>query len=386
MNDPNGWAAPGQPPPDPPPPTGGNGPPPAGPSHGGPGWGGPGWVPPQQAPKPGVIPLRPLNLGEILDGAVSYIRANPAATLGLAAVVITLTQLIQVPAQYFLAADIAGLDTGPGTAPPSMQDFADTFAGSAPTAVISGLVGFVAITVLNGLLIVVLSRAVLGKRVGLSETWAAAGRRLPGLVGLSVLIVLIAFAVIAVAAVPAVVTGLTGAPVAVTVTLGILGFIAGVCLLVYLYVSLAMAAPVYMLEQPGVIAALSRSRTLVTPQWWRIFGILLLAAVIAGLINVTITIPTTFASVLADGPLLEADPVATPSLLSLVIAAVGAIIASTITAPFSAGVTGLLYVDQRIRREALDLELARAAGTPHPPAGGPPPYPGPPGPPPPPSW
>lgn len=38
-------------------------------------------------------------------------------------------------------------------------------------------------------------------------------------------------------------------------------------------------------------------------------------------------------------------------------------IGSMITFPITAGVTVLLYIDQRIRREALDLELARAAGT-----------------------
>ena len=30
--------------------------------------------------------------------------------------------------------------------------------------------------------------------------------------------------------------------------------------------------------------------------------------------------------------------------------------------PFSAGVTSLLYIDRRMRREGLDLELTRAAG------------------------
>ncbi len=383
MNDPNSWAAPGQPPPGAPPPGGGSGPPPVGPPHGGPGWDGPGWAPPPQAPKPGVIPLRPLSLGEILDGAVSYIRANPAATLGLAAVVITLTQLIQLPAQYFLAADIAGLDTGAAAAPPSAQDVAGALAGSAPTTVISGLLGFVAITVLNGLLIVVLSRAVLGQHVGLGDAWRAGGRRLPGLVGLSVLVALILTGVVVGAALPAVVAGVAGASVAVPVTLGILGFIAGVCLLVYLYVSLAMAAPVYMLEGARVIAALSRSRKLVAPQWWRIFGILLLAALIAGIINAIITFPASLAGGFLSASQATSDPLAGLGLPALVLMGISAIIAGTITAPFSAGVTGLLYVDQRIRREALDLELARAAGTPHPPTG--PPYPGQPGPPPP-SW
>ena len=36
----------------------------------------------------------------------------------------------------------------------------------------------------------------------------------------------------------------------------------------------------------------------------------------------------------------------------------------TIVIPFTAGITALLYIDRRIRREALDIELARAAGVP----------------------
>ena len=48
----------------------------------------------------------------------------------------------------------------------------------------------------------------------------------------------------------------------------------------------------------------------------------------------------------------------------LIISGIGSVIVSTITYPISAGVTALLYIDQRIRREALDLELARAAGLP----------------------
>ncbi len=37
------------------------------------------------------------------------------------------------------------------------------------------------------------------------------------------------------------------------------------------------------------------------------------------------------------------------------------ILSSAITAPFTSSVTGLLYLDQRIRREAFDLELMNAA-------------------------
>ena len=49
-----------------------------------------GWAPPPVV-KPGVIPLRPLGVGEILDGAVTTIRRNPAPMLGLSAIVAVIT-------------------------------------------------------------------------------------------------------------------------------------------------------------------------------------------------------------------------------------------------------------------------------------------------------
>ena len=48
----------------------------------------------EAAPKPGVIPLRPLGVGEVLDGAFASIRRNPKAVLGLAAVVMTISAVI----------------------------------------------------------------------------------------------------------------------------------------------------------------------------------------------------------------------------------------------------------------------------------------------------
>src|SRR6266851_3911479 len=72
------------------------------PGYGQPGYGQPGYGPARgawpthapSAPKPGVIPLRPLVVGEILDGAFSSIRQNPKATLGLSAILLTITGVI----------------------------------------------------------------------------------------------------------------------------------------------------------------------------------------------------------------------------------------------------------------------------------------------------
>src|SRR4051812_28812359 len=81
---PSGWA-PEQPPPSYPPPHQ-----PAGPQASGwqqqPGWGpgpgGPSAFPPAPPPppKPGIIALRPLGVGEILDGAISALRTYPRIT------------------------------------------------------------------------------------------------------------------------------------------------------------------------------------------------------------------------------------------------------------------------------------------------------------------
>lgn len=43
------------------------------------------------------------------------------------------------------------------------------------------------------------------------------------------------------------------------------------------------------------------------------------------------------------------------------IAALASVVVGTLTTPFSAGANTLLYIDQRIRREALDVQLVRAA-------------------------
>lgn len=333
------------------------------------GWGSPGEQPREQqppgyhqgpgrpaaAPKPGVIALRPLGVGEILDGAVGYIRANPVATLGLAAIVTIVTQVVQVATGYLLASNVDPTAVTPG----SFEDVAGLVAAGGTALLVTIVITFVALTVLSGLLIVVLSRAVLGQSASLGEAWAIARPRLPGLLGLTLLTVLIVVAVFLVPAILAVVL-LAVAGGAATVAFGVLMVIAAVALAVYVGILLVMATPIYMLESTGVGGALSRSRQLVRGSWWRIFGIVLLAGVITVVITAIIAIPF---ELLGGGALGGGDALGEPvSLAGLVLSAIGAIIAGTVTAPFSAGVTGLLYIDQRMRREGFDLELARSAG------------------------
>jgi hypothetical protein len=52
------------------------------------------------------------------------------------------------------------------------------------------------------------------------------------------------------------------------------------------------------------------------------------------------------------------------TVLGLLISGVGQIVAGTVFYPFTAAVTALIYVDLRMRREGLDVELLRAAQAP----------------------
>src|SRR6478609_11184276 len=58
------------------------------------------WRPP--ALQPGIIPLRPIGLGEIYDGAFRSIRANPKVMFGMAAIVVTIAVALQSLVSWYV--------------------------------------------------------------------------------------------------------------------------------------------------------------------------------------------------------------------------------------------------------------------------------------------
>jgi hypothetical protein len=310
-----------------------------------------------------VIPLRPLGVGEILDGAISTIRSRPRIMLGLSAVIAVAAQLVTVPITWLLlrdAGDISFSSTS-STSSSSTDDFSLT-ASSLGASLVQFLVTLVATLLLTGILTVVLSKAVLGQTVETGEAWAQARPRLLPLLGVTALVGLIGLGVFTVCLAPGIVLLITDAPIVATVLAFVAGVPAAVCLAVYLYTAFALAPASVVLERQGVIAALRRSRRLVRGAWWRTFAILLLVNVIAQILASILSVPfmvLSWAVAYFAGDGNDLNPY---ELLPLLITAVGTIVASAITWPFTAVSTALVYVDRRIRREALDLELTRAAG------------------------
>ncbi|MFD3566319.1 hypothetical protein [Streptomyces sp. NPDC058667] len=328
------------------------------------GWGGPPpnahWGRPPAA-KPGVIPLRPLGMGEILDGAVKTLRTYWRTVLTISVTVAVVSQITSILAQRYLvpAAPATNPDVTPAEALEQSLDSAQSsLIGLGPVL----LVTLMASLVCAALLTVVISRAVLGRPVSLGSAWQEARPRLLQLLGLTLLLAGLSAALVLTGVLPGLLLG--GAAGAALVLLGGVGALA---VAAWLMIRFSLASPALMLERQGVIPSLKRSAKLVQGSWWRIFGITLLTQLLIFVFAMIIAIPFAIIAIAVDGDgfsglLSGSSP--TFGWPFLIITGIGSVITSAITYPISAGVTVLLYVDQRIRREALDLELARAAGLP----------------------
>ncbi|WP_367125249.1 glycerophosphoryl diester phosphodiesterase membrane domain-containing protein [Streptomyces phytohabitans] len=373
---PSNWSA-QQPPPAQGP---GWGAPPTPPPYGQQGWGNwnNAWNQPPPAARPGVIPLRPLGIGEILDGAVASARAHWRTALGIALGVAVVVQCASTVASGIWLRDNSSLEALESNQEPSSDELADALTGTLSWAGVELLATVFGTVVATAMLTIVVSRAVLGRPVTTREAWREARPRLGSMLGLTLLVLLIVMGAVLAGFTPGLLIALAGAEVGGSL-LAVLGGLAGTVAAVWLWVRYSLAAPALMLEKQGVTTALRRSAKLVHNSWWRTFGIQLLAVLLVTVVGYIVRIPTTVVASIVDGDGMGGVLSATDLSVSwtyLAIIGVGAVLASTVTLPLSAGITALLYMDQRIRREALDLELARAAGVDDaasPPSAGPPP-------------
>jgi hypothetical protein len=292
-------------------------------------------------------------MGEIYDGAFRAVRANPRVMFGLAALVVTLAVTIQSVIQWYVKGLLAPqlTDLATDVDPSGQMGFADQI-GSSAGLLISTPVTALATTVLTGLLIVSVSRSVLGQVASVGEvlrSW-----RVWLVVAFSVLSGL---AVIVVAGVLA--TGVVLLAVnhqeGLAVLVGLLGAFLFVVATVWFSTRTLLVPPALMLEGKKFWPTVARAWRLTRGSFWRLFGIYLLTSILAGIIAQIIVFPATLIAAL-----VLRDPTAT-SFGSVVLVGIATVIASTLSTTFVSSVVALLYIDVRMRREGLDVELARAA-------------------------
>ena len=321
----------------------------------------PGWTPP---PKPGLIPLRPLDLGTILGASFRVLRRNPKPTFGAA--------LLIQGASSVLVLVVLGLVTYLSLSRInfSTSENNNVIQAGSIAAIVATSLGAVLFTIATsalrqGIIVLEVSRATLGEKLTLRQLWRRAHGRLWALIGWSLLVAAaIAVAVVVlVGAIVLVVATLGNLGIAIAVLIGILGGFALLAVGIWIGTKLTLVSSALMIERLTLGAAIARSWRLTAGAFWRTFGIQLLVAVI---INVALQVISAPLSLLSPLLMMLLDPNGQnqPSTIAVsigitVLAAAVTLVFGAIGAVVQAATSALIYVDRRIRTEGLDLELAR---------------------------
>ncbi|WP_295696202.1 hypothetical protein [Lapillicoccus sp.] len=299
--------------------------------------------------KPGIIPLRPMALGDLLDGAVKHSRRNPGPVLGLTLLVLGVGV---VPAVLLSGVALAGnwyaaLDLG---AVLSTSEF---------SLVLLGLGILFATLVVTGMLAQPVAEATLGHRLDLGQIWTAVRPRLLRLVGLQAVVILLV-------AIPTALVVL--ALVLLRNGSGLLLFVLAAFGLVVLVVwnslviaRTVLAGPALVLERKTIRASFRRAWALSRGSFWRVGGTTVLVTTLAGVVFLAIDLPLTLVLSLLSLPFnLSATTEQAATSLAINIAT---LVSSAVVVPVIGGAICLVYLDQRMRKEGFDLVLLRAASS-----------------------
>jgi hypothetical protein len=276
---------------------------------------------------------------------------------GLSAMVVAVAVAIQAVLQWYLGGLLAGelSDVAAQLDPTGELALAEAIAPNIAFALTAPLIGVVT-TVLTGLLIVSVSRSVIGRTVTVGEVWSQSWRRV-------LLLVVFSFAASAVillawsAYVGLVVLLVAGELVGAAVAVGLLGGLALLLGTIWFSIRILLIPATLVLEGTSIPTGLRRGWRLTRGSFWRLLGIYVLTSIMVGVVASLIVTPTFLISTAIGDPLQV-------SFASIALTSVANVIAYTLTTSFMAAVLALLYVDLRMRREGLDVELARAAGEP----------------------
>jgi hypothetical protein len=279
--------------------------------------------------------IRPMNFGEILDGALVMYRRYFGLFFKLAMVVLAVPVLLLV----YVSARWQG---------------AFLIRSQDPTAVLSALVWFLPILILYYLASLVLtagtvriiSDAYLGRMPRLQDALALGLSKLWGLVGVGlgkgVIVVLAAFGfaiIVGLLAVMARGAGTGGA---------LLIFVAGVAgtwFVIYVLCGYGVTTPIVVLEELGsAFDAFRRSWELTRGSRGKVFGLGFIAFLLFNALpNLVIQIPAAMTRLTMPGVSIALGALAT--------------IVPVILSPAIAAVITLIYYDLRVRREAFDLQV-----------------------------
>jgi hypothetical protein len=292
--------------------------------------------------------LRPLGVGDIVDRVFSMYRQRAVLFMTLSAVPYLALFLViggiilSVGSQLTpLVAFFNQFSTAPVS--PNLV-FTPTIAAAFFTLIVVGLIASLIsvlfLSVQIGSLVDAAAARYLGRETSVGASFRAGLRVAPKIIGTGLLLFftlvlgwIALFLIIALA------------NNALVATLGIL---AGIVATVYVFASWLVAPVVAALEPVGPIHAIRRSWWLSNGHRWRILGLQILLGVLQAVLSTLISF-IFIAAFISD------------TTVRLVLQNVINVIATVLWAPVEWGTFTILYFDLRVRKEALDLQLAAEA-------------------------
>ena len=328
----------------------------------------PGWTPP---PKPGIIPLHPLSFGTIIGSSFRVMRRNPAPTFGLSVLLYGFVTIVYVGLIGLLfATSISRLSSA------SYDDQSDILAGSIGLIALSTLVptslALVATAMLQAIISLEVSRATLGEKLKTRGLWRLAKGRLGTMVVWALLltafiVVYVLISSIGVGVVFAAATVSTNVNDGVAAVLGgfaitlVIGLAFGV-VAAWLGIKTSLVPSIVMLERLTLGASIRRSWQLTRGNFWRTLGAQLLIGVIIYAATYIVSIPITLIGSVIIGltnPTYDDAAFALSFGIMYLAIAIITVVVGAIGLVMQSASLALIYIDIRMRKEGLDLELLR---------------------------
>jgi len=312
--------------------------------------------------QPGIIPLRPLTVGELFNGAFQAVRVNPQTMFGFAFAIMAVVGLVQA---FFASSSTSSLTRALSSG--DTEDLVYSLGGSMGSFVTSGLT-LLATAFLSGMLALTVWDAVLGRKSSPADAWHRFSPRFVPVLLATLLIGIIEFVVIVlvllVFMIPffLVVVNAASARSYDSASAGIGGALSIIFLMIvalivvacFFTVKFAFTSSAVVLEGLGPVDAIKRSWSLSKGSFWRILGRILLIGVVIGLISGVLG--AVVGAILGVG----ANAADSVGMLVAFSAFVSALL-SAVVIPVQSSFYTLMYLDERMRKENLAPMIAQEA-------------------------
>lgn len=317
-----------------------------------------GWTPP---PKPGLLPLRPLGFGTLLWAPFRTLRRNPAATFG-SGLVVQLVSVLATTAVFvpFFVVTFSRLENA--TTADADAILSGTVGGLLLLLLVPIGITLVASAFLQGIMVVDVATGTVGDRLGFGALWKRAAKRIGPLIGWTVLLAVALLAAVALLFVIVLLAGsISPAGLAVGIAIALILGLGLVVLGFWIGVKLSLVPSVIVLEQAGIRQAVARSWRLTDGFFWRTLGVLLLVSVILNFAAQVVVQPVSLVGTILA---LVVDPTGTGAAIAItvvttIVTLILSLLIGAITAVVQAALVAVIYIDLRMRKEGLDLELER---------------------------